>query len=75
MLSHPFVASGPMPTHTRPPMVNACNVPHDSVIQYDAEEEAEAPGPRLELNHTGYMTKLGAVRKNWKVSLSTHATL
>jgi hypothetical protein len=30
---------------------------------------------RLELNHTGYMTKLGAVRKNWKVSLSTHATL
>ena len=32
LLGHPFQATGPMPNHGRPPMVDGHDVPHDSVV-------------------------------------------
>lgn len=32
ILGHPYIATGPMKTHTRPPMVDGLTVPHDSTI-------------------------------------------
>merc|ERR1712194_70600 len=32
VLGHPYMATGPMKTHGRPPMVDGYGVPHDSTI-------------------------------------------